>query len=149
MNATRFRFVLVRFAGGALCLFALAAVVGCGGSDDRVATHAVSGKVVFPDGSPLDGGRIAFLSTEHGLSATGQIQSDGTFQLTTYEPGDGAVAGKHRVAVIAPMPKDVDPDEVEVEPLIDLRFQDLEASGLEFTVSADGPNEFTVPVESP
>ncbi len=148
MLASRFRFNSIRRSVMALVTVALAVTAGCGKSD-RPATYPVTGKVTFGDDTPLAGGQITFRSLDHPLSASGAIQPDGTFQLTTYEPNDGAVAGRHRAAVVPPTPTDFDPDEGPFTPLIDPRLQDLQASGLEFTVTADGPNDFPVLVERP
>ena len=43
----------------------------------------------------LDQVRARWLRPE----ARGEIQSDGTFVLTTYKEGDGVVAGQHRVSI--------------------------------------------------
>ena len=44
-----------------LAALTLTAIVGCG--EDGVATYPVSGKVVYPDGSPLAGGVIELRCT--------------------------------------------------------------------------------------
>ena len=132
--------------GIAAFLAATAAIPGCGDSD-RLPTYTVTGKVVFPDGSPLAGALVTFRSAEHNLSANGRTEADGTFSLSTYEVGDGAIAGAHHAAVVPEMNVDVDPDEYEPTPVIHQRFQDLDASGLEFTVSEDGPNDFSLLVD--
>ncbi|MGC4005446.1 MAG: hypothetical protein QM811_20920 [Pirellulales bacterium] len=36
---------------------------------------------------------------EKGKIASGQIQPDGSYELNTVKPGDGAIVGKHRVSV--------------------------------------------------
>jgi hypothetical protein len=65
-------------------------VAGCGGSGGT----AVSGKVKFSDGSPLTKGTVFF---EGDRSASGEINSDGTYKMGTNEPGDGVTPGKYRV----------------------------------------------------
>ena len=121
---------------------------GCG-KDDRLATYTVTGKVVFSDGAPLEGGTIIFESIDRGLGARGVIELDGTFHLGTYETDDGAVAGRYRVAIVPDPPMNVDPDEVKLPPVIDSRYADMDASGLEYEVRADGPNEFHIQVDRP
>lgn len=37
-----------------------------------------------------------------GKSAMGKVQPDGTFTLSTYAEGDGAITGRHRVRVMEP-----------------------------------------------
>ena len=77
-------------------LFA-AIAVGCG--DGRPQRVPVSGKVLI-DGAPLTRGALRFNPAE-GRVATGAIGADGTFELMTYEPGDGVVTGTHAVTVHA------------------------------------------------
>jgi ribosomal protein S12 len=72
--------------------------VGC--ESGRLKTYPVQGQVVFADGSPVKVGTIEAKSVEHGVQASGTIGSDGSFSLTTYQPGDGAVAGQHRCVVV-------------------------------------------------
>lgn len=113
---------------------------------DRLPTYPVAGRVVLADGSPFHGGddgAVIWESVEHGLSATGAIDSEGRFTLTTYEPGDGAVAGKHRIAISPPTPEG-DPDARVYRPTIDPKFRDLDASGLEATIEPKRLNEITV-----
>jgi len=42
---------------------------------------------------------IVRFEPDYGRMATGELQADGTFVLTTFEKGDGAVAGQHRVFI--------------------------------------------------
>jgi hypothetical protein len=61
---------------------------------------SVRGQVTY-QGRPLAGGTVTFVPAEPGPSATGQIQPDGQFALTTFRPGDGALPGHYAVMVIA------------------------------------------------
>ncbi|MCH2182563.1 MAG: hypothetical protein MK108_11210 [Mariniblastus sp.] len=79
-----------------LALFTMA--VGCG--SDHLPTHPIQGQLRFPDGTAPKMGTIELFNAEHKLNARGKIQSDGSFTVGTYEQGDGAVAGKHSVAII-------------------------------------------------
>jgi len=36
-----------------------------------------------------------------GYVATGEVESDGTYVLTTFDTGDGAILGQHAVTVVA------------------------------------------------
>jgi hypothetical protein len=58
----------------------------------------VKGKVTYK-GQPVTKGVVRFEPDGYGRMATGQIQSDGTFVLTTLKEGDGVVAGEHRVTI--------------------------------------------------
>ena len=85
-------------------------VSGCGGSSQNMLTAAVSGTVTV-NGQPVTGGGILFSPIVTGKKLSGKpsagpIQPDGTFSLTTYEAGDGAVIGMHQV-VFSPPPATV------------------------------------------
>jgi hypothetical protein len=60
----------------------------------------VTGRVTYDDGKPVTGGQIMF-HAEGGRPALADIQPDGTYTLTTYKPGDGALVGKHVVTITA------------------------------------------------
>ena len=89
VHSTRFYFMLL-----------LAMTLGCG---KQSSAYVVHGMVVFPDGRPLSKGTVEFeaVGQKKPITASGEIASDGTFQLGTFQAKDGAVAGEHRVAVIA------------------------------------------------
>jgi hypothetical protein len=69
---------------------------GCG--PDRPATIAVDGTVTL-DGEAVEGASVTFIPGGEGKIAMGTTDSSGKFTLTTYEPGDGAIAGTHKVTV--------------------------------------------------
>jgi hypothetical protein len=84
------------------------ALSGCGRG--RPATATVGGRVTYR-GKPVPSGRIAF-QPEEGRLAMGTLGPDGSYTLTTFQPGDGALLGKHRVTIEAtqqigggPLPK--------------------------------------------
>jgi hypothetical protein len=101
----------------------LANAAGCSGN--RIPkTHPVAGKVVHKGGKPVTFGRVEFQSKTHpDLKAVGNIQTDGTFTLTTHLEGkntQGAVEGEHTVLielesrsslVVLPAPYTVNPGE--------------------------------------
>ncbi len=76
-------------------LVMLCAAAGCGSG--RLPTAPVEGKVLY-NGEPLRFGSVMF-QPDSGPIARGAINSDGTFELSTYTRGDGAVIGKHRVRI--------------------------------------------------
>ena len=86
---------------GIVFLFVIS--VGCR-NDSPIPTAKVSGTITTQDGQPLKSGRIIFgpldihSSGLSGKAARGNIEN-GKFNLTTYNSGDGAVIGKHRVAL--------------------------------------------------
>src|SRR5262249_3000951 len=83
---------------------------GCAGSDaGKPKVAPVSGKVTKKGGQPLTHGDITFTPSEGGSGqiATGQIGPDGSYTLTTFNTGDGAVLGKHKVTVVARSTEDM------------------------------------------
>jgi hypothetical protein len=72
-------------------------MTGCG--DSRPKRVPISGSVVI-DGAPLKAGSIMFIHPDSRPSI-GSIDPSGHFTLSCYEPGDGAIIGKHRVKVTA------------------------------------------------
>jgi hypothetical protein len=58
------------------------------------------GKVALPDGRTLTAGRVELKPTgTEGLEAFGDIDATGSFKLTTFKPGDGAVPGTYKVTI--------------------------------------------------
>jgi hypothetical protein len=77
----------------------LGACSGCGMSAGaNLALIPVKGKVTYK-GRPLAQGSVTFESQDSGKRATGKLQADGTFVLSTYKEGDGVVAGDHSVII--------------------------------------------------
>ena len=70
---------------------------GCGGG---LPTAPVRGKITY-QGKPVPSGTILFMPEGDQPAATGEIQPDGSYVLETYEPGDGAVLGKHSIMITA------------------------------------------------
>lgn len=90
----------LRLSSLAALLFAL----GCGGSGDFVVAP-VRG-VVTVDGKPLAGGRLMFAPVAKGSIKAGKtgfadIQTDGTYAVSTYGSEDGAVVADHWVTVLS------------------------------------------------
>jgi hypothetical protein len=131
----------VRRVRPVILLLLLSALVGCGGG-----LHPVRGQVTLDDGTPLTKGLVVFESTEGEppLTARGDVQADGSYELSTHKPGDGVPPGKYRVLV---SPRDHDNiDGLEGPrrpPAFDKRYADFSTSGLEFEVKA-GANEFPI-----
>lgn len=92
MTRSKTRCVLAGFIGIAILLG-----VGCG--PKRPLRVPVSGRVLL-DGAPLGFGVVRFIPSDSRPS-TGQLDDQGRFTLSCFEPGDGAVPGTHAVEVIA------------------------------------------------
>jgi hypothetical protein len=121
----------------------LLSTAGCGKRQ-----YPVRGKVTFEDGSPLTKGMVVFESMEGGeaITARGDVQTDGSFQLSTHKPGDGVPAGKYRVLVAPRL--NIDSPTPERDRPFDTRYSDFKTSGLEFEVQP-GPNEYPIRVTKP
>jgi hypothetical protein len=120
----------------------LLGAIGCGPK-----LYPARGTVTYPDGSPVTEGLVVFESKdqEKTTTARGEIRSDGSFELATFKPGDGARPGKYRVLVA---PK-FDPNAVDrpsKKPPFHSRYGEFKTSGLELDVTAAGPNEFPIKV---
>jgi hypothetical protein len=132
---------------GAWVFLLLAGVAGCGNGPKM---HPVRGKVVYADGSPMRGGTVMFepMDPAAQVIARGVIDTEnGTFTLSTYREGDGAMEGRHRAMVRGrrnnPKSQALDPT---LKDQIHPRFQSFQTSGLEFTVEPK-KNEFVITVE--
>jgi hypothetical protein len=88
----------LRLVAAGLLGLAAAGPAGCG--SDFPKTAVVKGKVSY-NGKPVPHGRVLFVPVVPGTTATGEIAPDGSYSLTTFRKGDGAVLGKHKVAIIA------------------------------------------------
>ncbi len=115
----------------------LLAMISACNSEGRVSVVPVEGKVTY-DGKPLTKGTITF-RPEKGPMAVGEIQPDGSYKLKTYQDGDGAVVGTHKVGVIAgddsPTSMPGSPGYVAPKALIPEKFNNPDTSGLTATVS--------------
>lgn len=69
----------------------------------RLATHLAGGFVYF-QGSPIPGAVVTLTSDKEAkkaLKASGVVEADGSFKLSTYKAFDGAPAGSYKVTVAA------------------------------------------------
>jgi hypothetical protein len=137
---------LWRRRGGALMMLICLGMAGCGGCGaGSLARVEVRGKVAY-HGMPLHGGMIVFTpDAARGTSgplAVADIQPDGSYVLQTDEQ-PGAVAGWHRVTVIAVEPAPPPPQGVRFNyplPVIPEKYRDPDLSGLCREVKASEMN---------
>ena len=119
-------------------LLLLAGVVGCGRPAYQLETAPVHGKVTL-DGEPLPSGYVV-VPTARGRMASGAIQPDGSFVLTTYDEGDGVQVGTHPVVVNEVPPDEFSsvaaPQRVSIPP----RYTSAGTSGLQVEVKAGEEN---------
>lgn len=115
-------------------------ISGCAEPIEHPKTFPVAGKVTYK-GQPVPKGTITFQS-DQGQAAVGDIQPDGTYRLSTFGQGDGAVAGHHRIFVIA---NTADPTKIPgstpgwtpPKDLVPKKYNKPETSDLETTVAED------------
>ncbi len=126
----------------------LIVAAGCNRSPQE--TYPVHGRVDWADGKSaveLAEGTVELQVIEGvkiRVSPRGEIQTNGTFVLRTYVPGDGAPAGKYRAVV---MPKRSFDDEIRSQPLIvHSRFLDFKTTPLLVEVLPD-KNDVKLQVE--
>jgi hypothetical protein len=89
---------LSQWTGISAALLAVSMGVSCSGRSDRLATVPVRGTVMY-QGMPVAGATVAFLAPGAPRHAVGTTDDAGRFRLTTFEPGDGAIVGRHVVTV--------------------------------------------------
>ncbi len=94
--------IMMRKFGALALLLSAVAFAGCSGAvggGDRYATHPVTGKVTY-NGAPVPGAVVTFSPNKSGVpGASGITDNQGTYILTTYDAGDGAVEGEYKVMV--------------------------------------------------
>lgn len=129
--------------------------VAFAGCNQRAADLAPVAGVVELDGKPLTGfqnGGVV-LTPKGGRLATGVISpTDGTFELTTYEKGDGAKLGAAVIAVSATVDDPAATDKIEgryqqLKSIIPQQFSDHATSQLTYDV-VDGENFLRIKLSS-
>ena len=115
---------------------------GCG--ESHVEVVPAGGTVKFSDGT-VPQGEVAIVNftpvskdkKSVNKGASGSIQPDGTFKLTTVEPGDGAIPGKYKAIVV------VFKTYQGQESLVPGKYTNARTTPFEVTVESPGTNEFT------
>ncbi len=123
-------------------------VSGCGGEPGLA---RVKGRITYK-GAPVATGEVFFTPEEPGKrGAKGILDSNGEYSLTTYETGDGAYTGKHKVSVIAQGPDKPIPPKMKGrmmeedmqgsgDPLIPRKYFSAQTSNLSAEVSEGKTN---------
>lgn len=130
----------------AVLFMACAAATSC---SSEAPTYPVFGRVVFANRSPVKSGVIEFSPLTGGLTARSKIEVDGRFELRTGNRR-GAVAGKHRVAVVQVVLGDGMPDHAHSHHealIVHPKFARFDTSGLVQDVLPKDANEFVIVVE--
>ncbi|MBA2116150.1 carboxypeptidase regulatory-like domain-containing protein [Bremerella alba] len=102
------------------------------------------------NGEPLDNAIVTFRPIEGNYAAFARTQNDGSFQLTTFDDGDGAVAGEFDVTV-SKMVIELEPNPANPQVLppiyhsehsmIPAKYNSVDKSGLTATISEDGDSD--------
>lgn len=91
-----------RVAFGVAAVLVALAFSGCGGGGGEgphvAKTLPVKGKLSYK-GVPLISGSVRFEPEDIGREAHGEIRPDGTFEMSSFTQGDGAVPGRHLVGI--------------------------------------------------
>lgn len=124
-------------------------VAGCSGGGTPE-TAPVSGKVIF-EGEPVTNATVTF-TPEAGRPATGSIDGEGRFSLSTFRPNDGAVPGRHRVTfgstAEVPMPGTPEAKGAKADkPPFPKRYAGLSTTDLEIDVPAEGLADLTIELQ--
>lgn len=117
--------------------------VGCGGSD----LAKVTGTVMYK-GAPVSSGTITFAAADKP-AAYGELQPDGSYELMTEKPGDGATPGAYQVMVVAMQDqKDLLPEERSAlpAPMVPTIYTSLATTPLTAEVES-GDNEINFVLE--
>ncbi|MBA4190333.1 MAG: hypothetical protein C0467_20290 [Planctomycetaceae bacterium] len=135
--ARRFHYWLLVSA----CLLTL----GCNAGTPK--TYRIPGRLVYDDGKPVPGATIVLQTTHDGqrIAARGMVNTDGTFELTTFTDKDGVIEGEHDITIVLlPATDSATPS----KPVVAAKYSNSESSGLKFTVKPD-TTEILIKVEPP
>lgn len=121
-----------------LALAALAVSWGCTESE-----LAPGRGVVLVEGKPLEGGSVTFYPAGGGKAAFGEIRADGSFELMTERPGDGATPGVYIPSIVGPT---VDSPTAAGPPAEPTRLIYAPPQNLTFEVAANQQNTFNIDV---
>ena len=121
--------------------------IGCGSSGlapGEVPAVPASGTVYYK-GKPLAKGSVLTVP-DQGHPSAGEI-SDGKFILTTYQTDDGAIPGKHKVAVIATEEQKGKSGESTTKSILPPKYSQAETSNVVIEIPAQGSGELKIEVE--
>lgn len=139
-----------------VCGILLLSAAGCRKKHSGPDVMPAGGTVSF-QGRPVSGALVVCCpASPSAPAAYGNTDSEGRFQLTTYEPGDGAVAGEYRVTVSKNTVTGMSIEEAEAyyqrekknPPLptvthhLPQKYDDAANTPLRIKVVSDNPNEF-------
>ena len=105
------------------------------------------------DGNPVAGAAVLLSPATGGVPARGTTAADGSFTLSTFDNGDGAVVGLHRVGIATMdaqgfvtdddgLSGKLDGRQIQVRAVIPERYMNPATSGLEAEVKRGSANRF-------
>ena len=119
----------------------LGSLSGCS-RGDRPPTVSVGGKVTY-QGKPVGQGTISFQPSDNRTGASnrpagGDLQADGSYELSSFRPGDGAVPGEYDVVITSYLSgPTLDEPNKPVVWAIPQRYANARTSGLKAVVPAE------------
>jgi hypothetical protein len=135
--------------------------IGCGSGLKKPEMGKVHGTVTYK-GAPVTSGLVTFfpaeaVAGEAAQPAISELGSDGSFELTTFDTGDGAVLGQHKAVVVAKsaggekVPEGMIPSQIPEElkkyegpkPLVPEKYMSAEKTPLRYKVRP-GDNNFAI-----
>lgn len=120
-------------------------LAGC--SDGIPKRYPASGVVQFPDGTPVMTGTIE-ISSGTRWTASGEIDREGKFVLTTAKPGDGAIPGDYRVVIRQViLTHRLPAAQHDHGDLVHARYRDYASTTLNFTMPAEPKNDLAFVVD--
>ena len=150
----------VRLAVTLVAAIGLASLPACSQSDEWTEKRLKvfkAGGIVLLDGQPCADAVVTFFSDTNPISATGRTNAEGKFQLTTYNDGDGAVEGAHKITVVKrefveekTKYDSVNERSVALIPkeLLPKKYMTPASSGITHNVAKSGSNEFKIELQS-
>ena len=131
-----------------LATLTILSLVGCSDADRQI--YPVRGIVRFTDGKALRDGSVEFeiIGQKKAITARGILQPDGSFVLGTFTLDDGALVGKHQVAVIS----NLNSGSLHERPgllqkaVLHEKYRSYQSAGLEFEVKPE-TNNFVIEVD--
>lgn len=119
----------------------------------RSPTIPVEGKITLA-GTPIEGATVMFFSEKMRITSYGKTDATGQYQLTTYEPGDGAPAGWYQVSVkksaqtiVEPSDHPALPPKSQTSQLLPPQYSKFDSSQLKAVVAEGGNNAFQFNLE--
>lgn len=129
--------------------FVLAALLISGCSER---TYKVHGQVVYEDNDqPVPGGvTIVFESTEPPYArASGNLDAEGRFDLSSSRPGDGAMQGEHRVRFTADVGPGRPDAAANMAQYMAAKYAEYGTADIKLNIDPNDDNDFTIKVARP